>query len=84
MLNDVNSFSFFFQYRPYWAGVHENRLNNRILFLYRNQSLRFIWQQIGYYQKDLLIPLEDFLKGVIEEHTRVYTQCQEIENTLHL
>jgi len=49
-----------------------------------NQSLRFIWQQIGSYQKELLIPLEDFLKSVVEEHKSVYTKCQDVENTLHM
>ncbi|XP_047134746.1 ras and EF-hand domain-containing protein homolog isoform X1 [Hydra vulgaris] len=49
-----------------------------------NQVLHYIWQQIDTYQKSLLLPLEDFLKGVIEEHKTVYRKYQDIENTLHL
>lgn len=48
-----------------------------------NKMLRYLWQQLGAYQKDLMLPLEDFLKGVIEEHKGVYTRCQDLESTLH-
>jgi len=51
---------------------------------FRNETLRFIWHQISTYQQDLMGPLDDFLKSVLDEIQQAYKKCQDLETTLSL